>query len=114
MPKELPPEEGTTEAEDAEAEAAVEDAEAAAEEEERRDSLIDSPLKLETDDLKKLKRKHSRHHHRRKYSLQEGGAHRQRVRAGSDFGVPTTRRISIQPEEASTLQEQDIDDLTSM
>jgi hypothetical protein len=95
-----PPTEGALEEEDA----------AAVEEAERRDSVIEDPLSLESDEKKKQKRKHIRHHyHRRKYSLQEDG----RVRAGSDFSVESIRRISIQPEEASMLQEQDIDDLTS-
>ncbi|KAJ9594411.1 hypothetical protein L9F63_014169, partial [Diploptera punctata] len=71
------------------------------------------PGKGPSHEKKKLKRKHSRHHHRRKYSLQEGSGHRQRVRAGSDFGIGNNRRISIRPEEASMLEEQDIDDLTS-
>ncbi|XP_069684208.1 band 3 anion transport protein-like isoform X3 [Periplaneta americana] len=87
--------------------------EAAIEEAERKDSIIEDPLTKESDDKKKPKRKHSRHHyHRRKYSLQEDG-YRGRIRAGSDFSLGSGRRISIQPEEASTLQEQDIDDLTS-
>ncbi|PSN30595.1 hypothetical protein C0J52_24986 [Blattella germanica] len=88
--------------------------EAAAEEAERKDSLVTDPFMTSDPEEKKSKRKHSRHHyHRRKYSLQEGSGYRGRVRAGSDFGVGSVRRISIQPEEASMLQEQDIDDLTS-
>lgn len=53
------------------------------------------------------------HHHRRKFSLQEDGGYKSRVRAGSEFPVQSRRRISIQPEEMFMLQEQDIDDLTS-
>jgi hypothetical protein len=86
----------------------------AAEEAERRDSVTEDPLNMESDEKKKQKRKHIRHHyHRRKYSLQEDGGYNGRVRAGSDFSVESIRRVSIQPEEVSMLQEQDIDDLTS-
>ena len=75
--------------------------------------MTEEPLSIESDEMKKQKRKHSwHHHHRRKYSLQEDG-YKSRVRAGSDFAVPSSRRISIQPEEMSMLQEQYIDDLTS-
>lgn len=76
--------------------------------------MTEEPLSIESDEKKKQKRKHSRHHyHRRKYSLQEDGGYKSRVRAGSDFAVQSSRRISIQPEEMSMLQEQYIDDLTS-
>jgi hypothetical protein len=74
--------------------------------------VTEDPLNVELDE-KKQKRKYIRHHHRRKYSLQEDGAYNGRVRAGSDFSVESARRVSIQPEEVSMLQEQDIDDLTS-
>lgn len=71
-------------------------------------------MNIESDEKKMQKRKHLRHnHHRRKYSLQEDGGYKSRVRAGSDFAVQSSRRISIQPEEMSMLQEQYIDDLTS-
>ncbi|XP_021924578.1 anion exchange protein 2 [Zootermopsis nevadensis] len=92
-------------------EGALEDEEiTAAEEAERKDSVTEDPVSVESDEKKKQKRKHLRHHyHRRKYSLQDDG----RVRAGSDFSVGSTRRVSIQPEEVCMLQEQDIDDLTS-
>jgi hypothetical protein len=86
----------------------------AAEEAERKDSVTEDPLSMESDEKKKQKRKHNRHHHlRRKYSFQEDGGYNGRVRAGSDFSVESARHISIQPEEVSMLQEQDIDDLTS-
>lgn len=96
-------------------EGAVEDEQPTADEEaERRDSVTEDPISIESDEKKKQKRKHMRHHHyRRKYSLQEDGGYKGRVRAGSDFSVQSSRRISIQPEEMSMLQEQDIDDLTS-
>lgn len=92
----------------------MEDEQATADEEaERRDSVTENPVSIESDEKKKQKRKHMRHHHRRKYSLQEDGGYKSRVRAGSDLYVQSKRRISIQPEEMSMLQEQDIDDLTS-
>jgi hypothetical protein len=76
--------------------------------------VTEGPVSIESDEKKKQKRKHMRHHHnRRKYSLQEDGGYKGRIRAGSDFSVQSGRRISIQPEEMSMLQEQDIDDLTS-
>lgn len=71
-------------------------------------------MSIESDEKKKQKRKHLRHHHhRRKYSLQEDSGYKSRVRSGSDFAAESSRRISIQPEEMSMLQEQYIDDLTS-
>lgn len=86
----------------------------AAEEAERKDSVTEDPLSMESDEKKKQRRKHNRHHHlRRKYSFQEDGGYIGRVRGGSDFSVESVRHISIQPEEVSMLQEQDIDDLTS-
>ncbi|XP_046996664.1 band 3 anion transport protein [Schistocerca americana] len=64
---------------------------------------------------KKPKRRHSRHHyhhHRsRKHSLQEDP--QSRLRSGAEFSGVEGRRVSIQPEEAINLQEQDIDDLAS-
>ena len=76
--------------------------------------MTEGPVSIESDEKKKQKRKHMRHHHnRRKYSLQEDGGYKGRIRTGSDFSVQSGRRISIQPEEMSMLQEQDIDDLTS-
>lgn len=76
--------------------------------------MTEEPISIESDEKKKQKRKNSRHHHhRRKYSLQEDGGYKSRVRAGSDCAVQSSRRISIQPEEMSMLQEQYIDDLTS-
>ncbi|XP_043287290.1 anion exchange protein 2 isoform X6 [Venturia canescens] len=56
-----------------------------------------------------------RHHHKsRKYSLQEDPQWRKRSGAGlPDVTNPMGRRVSVQPEEASTLQELDIDDLES-
>ncbi|XP_023707501.1 band 3 anion transport protein isoform X2 [Cryptotermes secundus] len=87
---------------------------AAAEEAERKDSVTEDPLSMESDEKKKQRRKHNRHHHlRRKYSFPEDGEYIGRVRGGSDFSVESARHISIQPEEVSMLQEQDIDDLTS-
>ncbi|XP_029169549.1 band 3 anion transport protein isoform X2 [Nylanderia fulva] len=61
------------------------------------------------------KHEHKRHHHKsRKYSLQEDPQWRKRSGAGlSDISSLLTRRVSVQPEEASTLQELDIDDLES-
>jgi solute carrier family 4 anion exchanger 2 len=96
-------------------EGAVEGEQATADEEaERKDSVTEEPVNIESDEKKMQKRKHLRHnHHRRKYSLQEDGGYKSRVRAGSDFAVQSSRRISIQPEEMSMLQEQYIDDLTS-
>ena len=71
-------------------------------------------MSIESEEMKKQKRKHMRHHHhRRKYSLQEDGGYKNRVRAGSDFPVQSSCWISIQPEEMSMLQEQYLDDLTS-
>jgi hypothetical protein len=87
----------------------------AAEEAERKDSVTEDALSVESDEKKKKqKRKYIRHHHHwRKYSLQDDGGYCGRVRAGSDVSVDSARRVSIQPEEVSMLQEQDIDDLTS-
>ncbi|XP_076764623.1 anion exchange protein Ae2 isoform X3 [Xylocopa sonorina] len=60
------------------------------------------------------KHEHKRHHHKsRKYSLQEDPQWRKRSGAGLPDGPVLTRRVSVQPEEASTLQELDIDDLES-
>ncbi|XP_017752632.1 PREDICTED: band 3 anion transport protein isoform X2 [Eufriesea mexicana] len=61
------------------------------------------------------KHEHKRHHHKsRKYSLQEDPQWRKRSGAGlPDGSSVSTRRVSVQPEEASTLQELDIDDLES-
>ncbi|XP_043287277.1 band 3 anion transport protein isoform X2 [Venturia canescens] len=61
------------------------------------------------------KHDHKRHHHKsRKYSLQEDPQWRKRSGAGlPDVTNPMGRRVSVQPEEASTLQELDIDDLES-
>ncbi|XP_011328913.1 band 3 anion transport protein isoform X4 [Ooceraea biroi] len=61
------------------------------------------------------KHEHRRHHHKsRKYSLQEDPQWRKRSGAGlPDSSSLLTRRVSVQPEEASTLQELDIDDLES-
>ncbi|CAL1687515.1 unnamed protein product [Lasius platythorax] len=61
------------------------------------------------------KHEHKRHHHKsRKYSLQEDPQWRKRSGAGlTDISSLLTRRVSVQPEEASTLQELDIDDLES-
>ncbi|XP_019699364.2 band 3 anion transport protein isoform X2 [Harpegnathos saltator] len=61
------------------------------------------------------KHEHKRHHHKsRKYSLQEDPQWRKRSGAGlPDSSGLLTRRVSVQPEEASTLQELDIDDLES-
>ncbi|XP_014486199.1 PREDICTED: band 3 anion transport protein isoform X3 [Dinoponera quadriceps] len=61
------------------------------------------------------KHEHKRHHHKsRKYSLQEDPQWRKRSGAGLPDGTGLlTRRVSVQPEEASTLQELDIDDLES-
>ncbi|XP_070166281.1 band 3 anion transport protein isoform X3 [Polyergus mexicanus] len=61
------------------------------------------------------KHEHKRHHHKsRKYSLQEDPQWRKRSGAGLlDISSLLTRRVSVQPEEASTLQELDIDDLES-
>lgn len=56
-----------------------------------------------------------RHHHKsRKYSLQEDPQWRKRSGAGlPDVAGVLGRRVSVQPDEASTLQELDIDDLES-
>ncbi|XP_011636145.1 band 3 anion transport protein isoform X4 [Pogonomyrmex barbatus] len=61
------------------------------------------------------KHEHKRHHHKsRKYSLQEDPQWRKRSGAGlPDSSSLLARRVSVQPEEASTLQELDIDDLES-
>ncbi|XP_017875094.1 band 3 anion exchange protein isoform X2 [Ceratina calcarata] len=60
------------------------------------------------------KHEHKRHHHKsRKYSLQEDPQWRKRSGAGLPDGPVLARRVSVQPEEASTLQELDIDDLES-
>ncbi|XP_015585826.1 band 3 anion transport protein isoform X2 [Cephus cinctus] len=61
------------------------------------------------------KHEHKRHHHKsRKYSLQEDPQWRKRSGAGLPDGTgPLGRRVSVQPEEASTLQELDIDGLES-
>lgn len=61
------------------------------------------------------KHEHKRHHHKsRKYSLQEDPQWRKRSGAGFPDGPGIlARRVSVQPEEASTLQELDIDDLES-
>ncbi|XP_076171150.1 anion exchange protein Ae2 isoform X3 [Ptiloglossa arizonensis] len=61
------------------------------------------------------KHEHKRHHHKsRKYSLQEDPQWRKRSGAGlPDNAGVLARRVSVQPEEASTLQELDIDDLES-
>ncbi|XP_026299841.1 band 3 anion transport protein isoform X5 [Apis mellifera] len=61
------------------------------------------------------KHEHKRHHHKsRKYSLQEDPQWRKRSGAGLPDGPGVlARRVSVQPEEASTLQELDIDDLES-
>ncbi|XP_018349830.1 PREDICTED: band 3 anion exchange protein isoform X2 [Trachymyrmex septentrionalis] len=61
------------------------------------------------------KHEHKRHHHKsRKYSLQEDPQWRKRSGAGlPDSSNLLARRVSVQPEEASTLQELDIDDLES-
>lgn len=61
------------------------------------------------------KRHHHHHHHKsRKYSLQEDPQWRKRSGAGlPDVAGLMGRRVSVQPEEARTLQELDIDDLES-
>lgn len=61
------------------------------------------------------KHEHKRHHYKsRKYSLQEDPQWRKRSGAGLPDGPGIlARRVSVQPEEASTLQELDIDDLES-
>ncbi|XP_012266034.2 band 3 anion transport protein isoform X2 [Athalia rosae] len=61
------------------------------------------------------KHDHKRHHHKsRKYSLQEDPQWRKRSGAGiTDGNNPFARRVSVQPDEASTLQELDIDGLES-
>ncbi|XP_076377977.1 anion exchange protein Ae2 isoform X3 [Megalopta genalis] len=61
------------------------------------------------------KHEHKRHHYKsRKYSLQEDPQWRKRSGAGLPDGSSVFgRRVSVQPEEASTLQELDIDDLES-
>nr|CAD7463309.1 unnamed protein product [Timema tahoe] len=78
---------------------------------EPQDGGNDKPSELTTaKEYDKKKKKHSRHHHHhhgsRKFSLPDD---RSRVGSEGDVG----RRNSIQPEEASTMEEQDIDDLTS-
>ncbi|XP_044014889.1 anion exchange protein 3 [Aphidius gifuensis] len=61
------------------------------------------------------KHDHKRHHHKsRKYSLQEDPQWRKRSGAGlPDMSGALGRRVSVQPDEASTLQELDIEDLES-
>ncbi|XP_046734499.1 band 3 anion transport protein isoform X1 [Diprion similis] len=61
------------------------------------------------------KHDHKRHHHKsRKYSLQEDPQWRKRSGAGiTDGNNAMGRRVSVQPDEASTLQELDIDGLES-
>ncbi|XP_076171149.1 anion exchange protein Ae2 isoform X2 [Ptiloglossa arizonensis] len=60
------------------------------------------------------KHEHKHHHKSRKYSLQEDPQWRKRSGAGlPDNAGVLARRVSVQPEEASTLQELDIDDLES-
>ncbi|KAK0093325.1 hypothetical protein PV326_013821 [Microctonus aethiopoides] len=74
-----------------------------------------------SDDERKSRRhhnkyhEHKRHHHKsRKYSLQEDPQWRKRSGAGlPDVAGALGRRVSVQPDEASTLQELDIDDLES-
>ncbi|XP_074115676.1 anion exchange protein Ae2 isoform X1 [Cotesia typhae] len=81
-------------------------------------SSLEGPL---SDEERKSRRHHSkhhdykRHHHKsRKYSLQEDPQWRKRSGAGLPDNVGLLgRRVSVQPEEASTLQELDIDDLES-
>ncbi|KAK2586570.1 hypothetical protein KPH14_011451 [Odynerus spinipes] len=78
-----------------------------------------SPQGATQDDDRKCRRhqkhEHKRHHHKsRKYSLQEDPQWRKRSGAGLPDGPGIlARRVSVQPEEASTLQELDIDDLES-
>ncbi|XP_032454773.1 anion exchange protein 2 isoform X7 [Nasonia vitripennis] len=68
-----------------------------------------------------VRRRHHHHHHHksRKYSLQEDPQWRKRSGAGLPgeggmFAGPAAgRRVSVQPDEAKTLQELDIDDLES-
>ncbi|XP_033222388.1 band 3 anion transport protein isoform X2 [Belonocnema kinseyi] len=64
-----------------------------------------------------LHRRHHHHHHpkkSRKYSLQEDPQWRKRSGAGlPDVAGLIGRRVSVQPDEARTLQELDIDDLES-
>jgi hypothetical protein len=70
-----------------------------------------------------ISRRHHHHHHHhhksRKYSLQEDPQWRKRSGAGLPgeggvfLGTASGRRVSVQPEEAKTLQELDIDDLES-
>ncbi|XP_034938869.1 anion exchange protein 2 isoform X2 [Chelonus insularis] len=79
---------------------------------------LEEPL---SEEERKVRRHHSkhhdhkRHHHKsRKYSLQEDPQWRKRSGAGlPDVTGALGRRVSVQPEEASTLQELDIDDLES-
>ncbi|XP_012285898.1 anion exchange protein 3 isoform X2 [Orussus abietinus] len=86
------------------------------EEEAESNPVVEEPTG--TDDRKPRrhhKHDHKRHHYKsRKYSLQEDPQWRKRSGAGLPDGVGLlTRRVSVQPEEASTLQELDIDDLES-
>ncbi|XP_076649182.1 anion exchange protein Ae2 isoform X6 [Halictus rubicundus] len=68
-----------------------------------------------TMDIGRIRLLKKRHHHKsRKYSLQEDPQWRKRSGAGLPDGSSVlARRVSVQPEEASTLQELDIDDLES-
>ncbi|KAK9294619.1 hypothetical protein QLX08_010812 [Tetragonisca angustula] len=79
---------------------------------------VGEPASSHDDDRKcrrHQKHEHKRHHHKsRKYSLQEDPQWRKRSGAGLPDGPAVlARRVSVQPEEASTLQELDIDDLES-
>ncbi|XP_057326306.1 band 3 anion transport protein isoform X2 [Microplitis mediator] len=81
-------------------------------------SSLEEPLSEEERKTRRHHNKHhdhKRHHHKsRKYSLQEDPQWRKRSGAGLPDGVGLLgRRVSVQPEEASTLQELDIDDLES-
>ncbi|XP_076623151.1 anion exchange protein Ae2 isoform X6 [Colletes latitarsis] len=66
-------------------------------------------------DIGRIRLLKKRHHYKsRKYSLQEDPQWRKRSGAGLPDGAGVlARRVSVQPEEASTLQELDIDDLES-
>ncbi|XP_063986657.1 band 3 anion transport protein isoform X2 [Diachasmimorpha longicaudata] len=69
-----------------------------------------------TEEDRKRRHKHDHKHHykSRKYSLQEDPQWRKRSGAGlPDIAGAMGRRVSVQPDEASTLQELDIDDLES-
>ncbi|KAL0112976.1 hypothetical protein PUN28_012310 [Cardiocondyla obscurior] len=78
-------------------------------------STVASDLEEDRNRRRHQKHEHKRHHHKsRKYSLQEDPQWRKRSGAGlTDNSSLLTRRVSVQPEEASTLQELDIDDLES-